>query len=83
MPWATEPQREVRNRLFRAQQFSARRARETESPTARQLLWLLNETAAAHATATGTVEQLTDIADTLIRLALAANGFERMEGCDG
>lgn len=83
MPWATEPQRAVRNRLLRAQQFSARRARETASPTARQLLWLLNETAAAHATATGTVEHLTDVADTLTRLALAANGFERLECPNG
>lgn len=83
MPWATESQREVRNRLFRAQSFSARRAQQTASPTAQQLLWLLNETAAAHVTSAASVEELKDIADTLARLALVANGFERMEARDG
>jgi hypothetical protein len=83
MPWTSEPERQVRNRLFRAQQFSATRARQTGSAISRQLLWLLNETAAAHATAPETVEDLRDVADTLARLALVANGFERFGNDNG
>jgi hypothetical protein len=83
MPWATEDQRMVRNRLLRALQFSARRAKQTRSESARQLLWLLNETAAAYVTASATDDDLRDVADTLTRLALVANGFERMEGAHG
>lgn len=83
MSWTEGDERVLRNRLLRSQQYSARRARATRSETARRLLWLLNETAAAHATAPATVEELEDVADTLVRLALVANGFERWEGAGG
>jgi len=79
MPWTSESERQVRNRLLKAQQFSARRARQTHSDIARSLLWLLNEIAAAHATAPAPVEALTDVADTLARLGTVVNGIERME----
>lgn len=79
MPWMNGPERALRNRLFQAQQFSARRARSSHSETARALFWLINTTAAAHATAPAAVEQLRGVADTLVRLALVANGFERIE----
>ena len=79
MPWLDEGERAVRNRLLRAQQYSARRAQLTASKTARTLLWLINETAAAYVSSAASLDLLQDVADTLARLALAANGFERLE----
>jgi hypothetical protein len=83
MPWTSESERLVRNRLLKAQQFSARRARQTRSDTARSLLWLLNAIAAAHATGPAPADALGDVADTLARLALVVNGIERMEVAHG
>ena len=79
MPWTEGEERHLRNRLLRAQQYSARRARQSESPLARHLLWLVNETAASIATSRASVQDLQDIVDTLTRLTLAANGFQRLE----
>jgi hypothetical protein len=83
MPWTAGDERLLRNRLLRAQQYAATRALASTSPTARDLLWLINSTAAAQVTSRGSVEHLRDVADTLLRLTLVANGFERWENSRG
>ena len=89
MPWTEGEERNLRNRLLRAQQYSANRALHSTSKTASGLFWLINSTAAAYATAPvspsagSTCEDLRDLLAGLNRLAVVADMFERRETADG
>jgi hypothetical protein len=78
MPWSGAGERELRNGLLRFLQCSATRARAAQSATARELYWLINETAAKFATAPAGAEMLKDVRDGLIRLAMVADMYERL-----
>lgn len=81
MPWLEEgEERQIRNGLLQIQRLSATRARAARSSTARDLFWTANATAAALATAPVSMDVLRDVHAGLIRLGMAANMFERLEG---
>jgi len=82
MPWTDERERFLRNRLARAQQLGAMRARGARSETARSLFWLINETAGANLTSPSSIEGLEDLRAGLLRLFLVADMFERREAPD-
>lgn len=79
MPWLTIDERKLRNRLLRLQQYSTTRALQSQSPTAKNLFWLINSTASANATAPASREELGDLWAGLCRLSVVADMFERHE----
>ncbi len=79
MPWTDGAERTLRNRLLRCQQYSTTRALQSASKTASGLFWLINSTAAAHATAAVPAEAESTCA--FLRDLLA--GLNRLETANG
>lgn len=83
MPWASMEQRELRRRILRFQQRAASRATHCEDDRARGQWWLLCDLAAENAFASQSTIDLEALLALLTRLALCADGLERMGSSRG
>jgi hypothetical protein len=81
--WEDEEKQSVRSRLRKARDISARRAVAAESDGARRLFWEANALANRWCFAAASTEDLTEIANGIVRLFMAADTIERMEGANG
>lgn len=79
-PWGTAEEKRLRRRLHRAWHLSAADAARAQSGSARTILWLIAQTASEWTFAGRSEAELKDMADTLVRLFVCANAFERLEG---
>ena len=71
----------ARRRLGKAASLSAARAVRAQSNRARERYWAINEAANGWMFAAASADDLSAIADALLREFLAADCFERLEGC--
>ena len=83
MPYATDAQITIRARLLNLQRRSTTRAISAASDDAKDLFWLINREAAANVTAPAPCDDLRELTHALIRLAMAADTFERREARRG
>lgn len=82
MPWADAEEKALRRRLRDAWQISTARATRSQSRNARQLWWQVSQVATQWTTKRASKADLKDIADSLVRMFMAAAAFERIEVCD-
>lgn len=82
-PWEDDDKKAVRRRLMNARNIAALRAVRVESDVARRLYWEANGIANRWCFAAANVDNLTDIANAVVRLFLTAGTVERVEGADG
>jgi hypothetical protein len=81
-PWADEEEKALRRRLRTAWNISTARATRSPSGNARQLWWQVAQVASDWVTKHASKTDLKDVADSLVRMFMAANTFERLEVCD-
>ena len=77
LPWATEEEKNHRERLLRARELASSNLRVARSPHAISLLWMVVETVTAWAYASASVADLIDARRQCMRLARAASFAER------
>jgi len=82
-PWAEGDEKLSRQRLLNARNIGAAKAQRATNSRARQLMWLISSVAGDWVFARATADDLTEIANALVRLMLAAGTIERLEGSDG
>ena len=82
-PWGTPAERALRRRLHKSWQLSAAGAARAQSGTARAILWMIAQTASDWTFSGRNEDELKEMADTLVRLFLCANAFEKLEGPKG
>lgn len=82
MPWASEAERKLRQRLLRAQALASAKVVSAESGPSRTLLWMITEVAGSWAFAPASADDLRDVADGMVRLLMVAEMFERVENCN-
>lgn len=81
-PWAGEQEKLLRRRLRNAWTIASARGARSRSGNARQLYWQVAMVASEWTFARASLADLKDIADGLVRMFVAANVFERVEGPD-
>lgn len=83
MPHLNEDERQLRQALRNAQTWAAARAVHTHSDNARTILWMISDTASRWQFAPAACEDLTRVRHLCLRLRLASNDFEQLDGCHG
>lgn len=79
MPWEEPGKRALRRRILRCQQRAATRACQCESGRAKTQWWIIVALAAERAFAPASEEALRDLLALIARLALCADGLERLD----
>jgi hypothetical protein len=80
LPGVDDEEHLLRCRLVKAHNIASSRFRLTANPRARELFGLIQEASSDWKFAPASKEHLKDIADALVRLFMAAQSFERLEG---
>ena len=78
-PWGTPTEKALRRRLHKSWHLSAAGAARAQSGAARTILWIIAQAASDWTFAVHSEEEMKDMADTLVRLFVCANAFERLE----
>jgi hypothetical protein len=82
LPQVDEEEFMLRCRLVKACNIASSRAVRTRHQHARELFGLIRDVAGNWKLSAASKEQLKDMADTLVRLFMAAAAFERLEAPD-
>jgi hypothetical protein len=82
MPGVDEEEHALRCRLVKACNIASSRAVMTDHQHARQLFGLIRDVAGYWKLSPASKEQLKQMADTLVRLFVAATAFEQLEAPD-
>jgi hypothetical protein len=82
LPGADDEEHMLRCRLVKACNIGSSRAVMTRHQHARELFGLIRDVAGNWKLSPASKEQLKDMADTLVRLFMAATAFERLEAPD-
>jgi hypothetical protein len=77
LPGCPEDERKLRERLLRAREFATSKVVYLRSTNARILTWMLLETVSSHLYASASQDDLRDVLDQCLRLAMCADFFER------
>ena len=78
-PWGSPEEKALRRRLHKAWELGASKATYATSGAARQIHWLIAQTASDWVFAVHSEADLTAMADCLVRLFQCATAFERLE----
>lgn len=81
-PFSSEEQSVSRRRLLKARDLATAKSMRTRNSRVRQLMWIVQVTAAEWVFARASAEDLKYVADALVRLFQAARALEEVEGDD-
>ena len=79
-PWESTDKLALRDRLLNCQRLAASRAARTVSDNARVIFWMICDYAGRSAHSTAPIERLEEDRQCLLRLFMAGNSAELLEG---